>query len=130
VSDRPVILCADDDVDILSLVSLRLERAGYEVVRAEDGERAVAAARERRPALAVLDVMMPKLTGYEVLAAVRADPALRGMKVILLSARVQEADVHEGLDAGADAYLAKPFKAPELLERVNELLEEALYGRE
>jgi DNA-binding response OmpR family regulator len=52
------------------------------------------------------------------------------MKVILLSARVQEADVHEGLDAGADAYLAKPFKAPELLERVNELLEEALYGRE
>jgi DNA-binding response OmpR family regulator len=65
-----------------------------------------------------------------VLAAVRADPALRGMKVILLSARVQEADVHEGLDAGADAYLAKPFKAPELLERVNELLEEALYGRE
>jgi two-component system, OmpR family, phosphate regulon response regulator PhoB len=130
VSDRPVILCADDDVDILSLVSLRLERAGYEVVRAEDGERAVAAARERRPAIAVLDVMMPKLTGYEVLAAVRADPALRGMKVILLSARVQEADVHEGLDAGADAYLAKPFKAPELLERVNELLEEALYGRE
>jgi two-component system, OmpR family, phosphate regulon response regulator PhoB len=130
VSDRPVILCADDDVDILSLVSLRLERAGYEVVRAEDGERAVAAARERRPALAVLDVMMPKLTGYEVLAAVRADPSLRGMKVILLSARVQEADVHEGLDAGADAYLAKPFKAPELLERVNELLEEALYGRE
>jgi two-component system, OmpR family, phosphate regulon response regulator PhoB len=126
VSDRPVILCADDDVDILSLVSLRLERAGYEVVRAEDGERAVAAARERRPALAVLDVMMPKLTGYEVLAAVRADPSLRGMKVILLSARVQEADVHEGLDAGADAYLAKPFKAPELLERVNELL----YGRE
>jgi two-component system, OmpR family, phosphate regulon response regulator PhoB len=125
-----VILCADDDVDILSLVSLRLERAGYEVVRAEDGERAVAAARERRPALAVLDVMMPKLTGYEVLAAVRADPSLRGMKVILLSARVQEADVHEGLDAGADAYLAKPFKAPELLERVNELLEEALYGRE
>jgi two-component system, OmpR family, phosphate regulon response regulator PhoB len=130
VSDRPVILCADDDVDILSLVSLRLERAGYEVVRAEDGERAVAAARERRPALAVLDVVMPKLTGYEVLAAVRADPSLRGMKVILLSARVQEADVHEGLDAGADAYLAKPFKAPELLERVNELLEEALYGRE
>jgi two-component system, OmpR family, phosphate regulon response regulator PhoB len=130
VSDRPVILCADDDVDILSLVSLRLERAGYEVVRAEDGERAVAAARERRPALAVLDVMMPKLTGYEVLAAVRADPSLRGMKVILLSARVQEADVHEGLDAGADAYLAKPFKAPELLERVNELLEEAVYGRE
>jgi two-component system, OmpR family, phosphate regulon response regulator PhoB len=125
MSDRPVILCADDDVDILSLVSLRLERAGYEVVRAEDGESAVTAARERRPALAVLDVMMPKLTGYEVLAAVRADPLLRGMKVILLSARVQAADVDEGFDAGADAYLAKPFRAPELLERVNELL----YGR-
>jgi DNA-binding response OmpR family regulator len=125
MSERHVILCADDDEDILSLVSTRLERAGYEVVRAEDGERAVALARERRPALAVLDVMMPKLTGFEVLAAVRADPSLQGMKVILLSARVQEADVDRGMGAGADAYLAKPFKAPELLACVDELL----YGR-
>jgi CheY-like chemotaxis protein len=122
MSNRPLILCADDDEDILSLVALRLERAGYEVMRAVDGEAAIAAARARRPALAVLDVMMPKRTGYEVLAELRADPSLRDLKVILLSARVQESDVERGMDAGADAYLAKPFKAPELVAKVQELL--------
>ena len=85
--------------------------AGFEVATAADGDEAVEIARARRPALAVLDVMMPKRTGYEVLAELRGDPALREMKVILLSARVQEGDVARGMDAGADAYLAKPFKA-------------------
>jgi DNA-binding response OmpR family regulator len=120
--DRPLILCADDDEDILALVALRLERAGFEVVRAVDGEAALTIAKERRPALAVLDVMMPKRTGYEVLAELRADSSLNGLKVILLSARVQESDVERGLDAGADAYLAKPFKAPDLVAKVQELL--------
>ena len=122
MSNRPLILCADDDEDILSLVALRLERAGYEVVRAVDGEAAIVAARARRPVLAVLDVMMPKRTGFEVLAELRADASLRDLKVILLSARVQESDVERGMDAGADAYLAKPFKAPELVALVQELL--------
>ncbi len=66
--------------------------------------------------------MMPKRTGYEVLAMLRGDPALAGLKVILLSARVQESDVERGIDAGADAYLAKPFKASELVAKVQELL--------
>ncbi len=118
-----LILCADDDEDILSLVALRLERAGFEVVTAVDGDQAVERARARRPALAVLDVMMPKRTGYEVLEELRGDEALREMKVILLSARVQEGDVQSGMDAGADAYLAKPFKAHELVAKVKELLE-------
>ena len=122
MSDGPLILCADDDEDILALVSLRLERAGFRVIRAVDGEAALEAVRVHRPVLAVLDVMMPKQTGYEVLAALRADPANAGLKVILLSARVQEADVERGIDAGADAYLAKPFKAAELVESVQELL--------
>lgn len=117
-----VVLCADDDEDILSLVALRLKRAGYDVVTATDGEAAIRIAEERRPALAVLDVMMPKRTGYEVLAALRAAEGFAGMKVILLSARVQESDVARGIDAGADAYLPKPFKAQELLEKVEELL--------
>jgi DNA-binding response OmpR family regulator len=122
MTDAPLVLCADDDEDILSLVSLRLQRAGFEVVTAADGDEAVEIARTRQPALAVLDVMMPKRTGYEVLAELRGDPALRGMKVILLSARVQEGDVARGMDAGADAYLAKPFKAQDLVAKVQELL--------
>ena len=116
--DPPLILCADDDEDILSLVALRLRRAGYEVVQAHDGDEALELARSRRPAVAVLDVMMPRLTGHEVLAAIRADDELRELKVVLLSARVQEADVERGMEAGADAYLAKPFRSEELLEQV------------
>jgi DNA-binding response OmpR family regulator len=123
MTDAPLVLCADDDEDILSLVSLRLQRAGFEVATAADGEEAVQIARARRPALAVLDVMMPKRTGYEVLAELRGDEALREMKVILLSARVQEGDVARGMDAGADAYLVKPFKAQDLVSKVEELLE-------
>jgi DNA-binding response OmpR family regulator len=122
VSDGPLVLCADDDEDILALVSLRLQRAGFDVATATDGEAAVAIARERRPAVAVLDVMMPRRTGLEVLMELRSDDALRDTKVILLSARVQESDVARGLEAGADAYMAKPFKALELVAKVRELL--------
>ena len=121
--EPPLILCADDDEDILSLVALRLRRAGYEVVQAHDGHAALELARSRRPAVAVLDVMMPRLTGHEVLAAVRADDDLRDLKVVLLSARVQEVDVERGMEAGADAYLAKPFRAEDLLEQVKALLD-------
>jgi DNA-binding response OmpR family regulator len=122
VTAAPLVLCADDDEDILSLVSLRLRRAGFEVATAADGDEALEIAHAQRPVLAVLDVMMPKRTGYEVLAELRGDQTLRGMKVILLSARVQEGDVARGMDAGADAYLAKPFKAQELVSAVQALL--------
>ena len=122
-ADAPLILCADDDEDILSLVALRLRRAGYEVVQAHDGQAALELARSRRPAVAVLDVMMPRLTGHEVLAAIRGDDELRELKVVLLSARVQEADIERGMEAGADAYLAKPFRADDLLEQVKALLD-------
>jgi DNA-binding response OmpR family regulator len=123
MSRSPLVLCADDDADILSLVRLRLERAGYRVVTAEDGQKAIELLRAQSPELAVLDVMMPKRTGHEVLAEVRADPALRDLKVILLSARVQESDVAEGMGSGADAYLPKPFRAGDLLDTVRGLLE-------
>ena len=122
-AEGKLVLCADDDEDILSLVSLRLQRAGFEVATATDGQEAVEIARTRRPVLAVLDVMMPRRTGYEVLEELRGDESLRDIKVILLSARVQESDVARGLDAGADAYLAKPFKAQELVAKIEELLQ-------
>jgi CheY-like chemotaxis protein len=123
MSDRPLILCADDDPDILSLVSLRLERASFEVVRVTDGDAALEVLRARRPAVSVLDVMMPRQTGYEVLAAVRGDEATRHLKVILLSARVQKSDIALGIAAGADAYLAKPFRSGALVALVQKLIE-------
>jgi DNA-binding response OmpR family regulator len=121
VTDAPLVLCADDDRDILALLALRLERAGYRVAQAIDGEQALSLAHELLPDVVVLDVMMPRLSGTEVLAALRADEATAGLRVVLLSARAQEADVERGLEAGADAYLAKPFQAPELLEVVGRL---------
>ena len=121
MTEAPLVLCADDDRDILALLALRLERAGYRVAQAIDGEQALSLARELLPDVVVLDVMMPRLSGTEVLAALRADGATAGLRVVLLSARAQEADVERGLEAGADAYLAKPFQAPELLEVVSQL---------
>ena len=123
VSDRvPVLLIADDDEDILMLVQLRLARSGFEVLVARDGEEALSLARERRPDLAVLDWMMPKLSGVEVLRAIRAGDDTSEIPVVLLTARASEADVQEGLAAGADDYVAKPFSPQELATRVQTIL--------
>ena len=121
-NDRPLVLVADDDEDIRALVSFRLERAGYDVVEARDGEEALRLAREQAPDLAVLDVMMPKLTGDEVTRRIRGDEAMRRMPVILLTARVQEDDVARGFEAGADDYIKKPFSPQELRARVQAVL--------
>lgn len=119
---RPLVLVADDDPDILSLVALRLERSGFEVIAARDGEQAVAAALERAPDIALLDVMMPKLDGYQVTEWLRGNQATRHMPVILLTARVQEADIARGIAAGADDYVRKPFSTQELQDRVQAAL--------
>ena len=120
--DRPVVLVADDDDDIRDLVAFRLDRAGYEVLRAGDGQQAQDLAREHHPDLAVLDVMMPKLTGYDVTRELRADKETSRIPVILLTARVQEADVARGFEAGADDYVKKPFSPQELKARVQAVL--------
>ncbi len=122
IAGRPLVLVADDDPDILSLVAFRLERSGYEVVVARDGEQAVAAALERTPDIALLDVMMPKLDGYEATHRLRGNDATRHMPVILLTARVQDADIARGLEAGADDYVKKPFSTQELRDRVQAAL--------
>ena len=119
---RPLVLVADDDADIRALVTFRLERAGYDVVEASDGEEALRLAREQTPDLAVLDVMMPKLTGDEVTRRIRDDAATQRMPVILLTARVQEDDVARGFEAGADDYIKKPFSPQELRARVQAVL--------
>jgi DNA-binding response OmpR family regulator len=122
---EPLILVADDDEDILLLVTTRLRRDGFEVVSASNGDQALALAREHKPVLAVLDIGMPGLDGLEVLAAIRADEALRGMLVLLLTAKAQESDVRRGYDSGADAYVKKPFSPADLSARVRGLLEPA-----
>ena len=118
----PLVLVADDDEDILGLVSFRLERSGYAVAAAKDGEEALRLARELSPALVVLDVMMPRLDGYEVTRRLRDDEATRRIPVILLTARAQEADVARGFESGADDYLRKPFSPQELAARVQAVL--------
>ncbi len=120
--EQQVVLVADDDKDILALVAFRLERSGYEVVTASDREEALELARSRTPDLAVLDVMMPKLTGYEVTQRLRTEPATSRVPVILLTARVQEGDVARGFEAGADDYVKKPFSPQELRARVHAVL--------
>ena len=118
----PLVLVADDDADILRLVTLRLERSGYEVMSAGDGEQALNAALERAPDLALLDVMMPKLDGYQVTEQLRRNEGTKHVPVILLTARVQEADIARGIEAGADDYVSKPFSTQELRDRVQAAL--------
>jgi DNA-binding response OmpR family regulator len=119
---QPVVLAADDDEDILELIAFRLERSGYTVLRARDGEEALRIAREAKPDLAVLDVMMPKLDGFDLTRRLRADDETRAIPIILLTARAQDADVQAGFDAGADDYLRKPFSPQELRARVQAIL--------
>jgi DNA-binding response OmpR family regulator len=119
---EPLVVVADDDDDILLLVTTRLRRDGFDVVSARNGTDALALVRERRPAVAVLDIGMPGLDGLEVLEQIRADEELGGVRVLLLTAKAQESDVRRGYEAGADAYVRKPFSPTELSERVRELV--------
>ena len=122
MSDAPVVLVADDDPDILALMRFRLEREGYEVLAAADGQSALDLALQRTPDLAVLDVMMPRLDGYELTRRLRGHEPTRAMPIILLTARVREPDVEHGIAAGADDYVTKPFSPQALRERVHAAL--------
>jgi signal transduction histidine kinase/DNA-binding response OmpR family regulator len=126
---RPRILLADDNADMREYV-VRLLAPQYDVQAVADGEAALHAMRAERPALLLSDLMMPRLDGFGLLALLRADPDLRDIPVILLSARAGEEAQVEGLEAGADDYLVKPFAARELLARVRSSLELARIRRE
>ena len=114
---KPLVLVADDD-DILELIRLRLDRCGYQLVVARTGAEALAVAASRHPDLALLDVNMPGMDGYAVIAELRGDPATRGIPVILLTARAQTTDVSHGFALGAADYITKPFSPQELEGRV------------
>jgi DNA-binding response OmpR family regulator len=119
---RPLVLVADDDPDILELVSLTLERDGYEVAQARNGEEALLIASERTLHLAVLDLMMPGVDGYEVTRRLREENPDRELPILVLSAFAEDTQATRALAAGADAYIRKPFSTRELLARAGSLV--------
>jgi CheY-like chemotaxis protein len=119
-----LVLVADDDADVLELLVFRLERAGYAVITAADGEEALRLARERRPDVCLVDVMMPGRDGYEVTRSLREAEETADAVIFLLTASVQDAAVERGFDAGADDYVKKPFSPAELVEQIAAALAE------
>jgi DNA-binding response OmpR family regulator len=118
----PLVLIADDDPDILELVTLTLERDGYEVVQARNGEEALRLAAEREPHLAVLDLMMPGIDGCEVTRRLRAAETERTLPILILSAFAEDRQAALALEAGADAYMRKPFSPRDLLAKAGSMI--------
>lgn len=118
----PTILVADDEPNIVISLEYLLKREGYAVLIARDGHEALDVIRRDRPELVLLDVMMPKKTGFEVCQAVRSDEQLQGTKILMLTAKGRDTDVTKGLALGADAYMTKPFSTRELVEKVAAML--------
>jgi DNA-binding response OmpR family regulator len=116
------ILVADDEQDIRELVAYRLSRAGYTIIEARDGQEAFELAVDQSPDMAVLDVMMPRLNGFDLTGRLRHTPATQRLPILLMSASVQEVDISRGFAAGADGYLTKPFTPDQLLTRVRDVL--------
>jgi len=119
---RPRVVIADDDPDIRRLVEMTVTNAGCDVTVASDGEEALERVRESKPDLVILDVLMPRMYGWEVARALKSDPATREVPVMFLTSRGQEHDVLEGFDSGAVDYMVKPFSPRELQVRVRAVL--------
>jgi DNA-binding response OmpR family regulator len=117
------ILIADDEPNILISLEYLMKREGYEVSLARDGEEALAAIVAQRPALVLLDVMMPKKSGFEVCQALRAIDTVKDTLVLMLTAKGRDTDIAKGLGSGADAYMSKPFSTKELVAKVRAMLE-------
>jgi DNA-binding response OmpR family regulator len=116
------ILIADDEQNIVISLEFLMKREGFEVSVANDGEEAVNMIRAQRPDLVLLDVMMPKKSGFEVCQEIKADPALQSVRILMLTAKGRDTEVAKGLALGADAYMTKPFSTKELVERVRSML--------
>jgi DNA-binding response OmpR family regulator len=122
-AERKLVLVADDDEDFLNLVTLRLEQVGHRVERASNGSEALRKAREANPDLCVLDVMMPGLTGFEVLRELRAEQRTEEIPVMLLTASLTDQEAFDGAtDAAADGWMRKPFSTEEFRARIEALL--------
>ena len=116
------VLIADDEPNIVVSLEFLLQREGWRVSVARDGDTALAMIREQRPDLVLLDVMMPGKSGFDICQAVRADETLAAVKILMLSAKGRDTDLAKGSALGADAYMTKPFSTRELAARIRELL--------
>ena len=116
------ILIAEDERDIRDLIGFTLRFAGHEVFSACNGEEAVELAKKEKPDLILLDVRMPRMTGYDACIAIKKQPRLANTPVVFLSAKGQESEIESGMEAGAEEYLLKPFAPDELTTRVGEIL--------
>lgn len=121
------ILISEDEPDIRELVAFTLRFAGHEVTTTSNGEEAVQQASQIIPDLILMDVRMPKMTGYDACRVMKASPALKDIPVVFLSAKGQDSEIQTGLEAGAEAYLLKPFAPDQLTERVSAIL--AKFGK-
>jgi DNA-binding response OmpR family regulator len=116
------VLIADDEPNIVISLEFLLRREGFDVLVAVDGEEALTKARSERPDLVLLDVMMPKMNGFDVCQTLRADPDLAAMRILMLTAKGRDTEVSKGLALGADAYVTKPFSTKDLVAQVRLLL--------
>ena len=116
------ILVVDDEMHIIRIVKYKLESAGYQVLTALNGIDALKVAREEKPSLIFLDIMMPGLNGYEVCSQLKNSPETRNIIIIMLTAKGQESDKIKGLEVGVDEYITKPFSPQDLLDRTRDLL--------
>jgi DNA-binding response OmpR family regulator len=117
------ILIAEDERDIRDLITFTLQFAGYEVMAASNGEEAVNMARHETPDLILMDVRMPRMTGYEACTTMKSDPRLKNVPVIFLSAKGQDSEIQTGLEVGAEEYLLKPFAPDQLTQRIQAVLQ-------
>ncbi len=119
------IVIAEDEPDIRDLITFTLQFAGHQVIATANGAEAVQAVEKEHPDLVLMDVRMPKMSGYEACRALKNNPETANVPVVFLSAKGQESEVQEGLAAGAIAYILKPFSPDELISRVQEILQSA-----
>ena len=122
MAEKKRVMIVDDERDLVETLTYRLEASGYAVLTAHDGEEGLEKAREEKPDLILLDVMMPKMDGYHVCRLLKFDEELKDIPIIMLTARGQEQDKKTGTDSGANDYVTKPFESTDLLKKIKEYL--------
>ena len=122
MADKPRVLLVDDEPSILKIVGKRLEVEGFEVLVAMDGQDALAKARTERPQVIVLDLMLPKLNGYEVCTLLKQDPRYQKTPIIIFTAKTHATNEQMAMECGANAYVCKPFSGQELVEKIRALI--------